>query len=236
MQIEKELDGRKGKRGEEKDKGNGEEKIRMQRCGISEDIFLLSWVSYWNLFFGLCKSLFLRLHNLLNAQLQIKKVKYKPTFFTPVNRVKTWKWPPVKWKWHPRHSAFSGNMLLVLFRYFWEHWEGTHSPSHPLLWQGSCTVDGIWLWATLLTFLLPLPFIGFFISTLCVLLPSTVWRHGEGTSSSLQLDFSITCKLLISRRYNVDIKLSWLAGEESKLCRYNPVIGKTEHNNCSPYF
>lgn len=42
MQIEKELDGRKGKRGEEKDKGNGEEKIRMQRCGISEDIFLLS--------------------------------------------------------------------------------------------------------------------------------------------------------------------------------------------------
>lgn len=76
----------------------------------------------------------------------------------------------------------------------------------------------------------------FYISTLCVLLPSTVWRHGEGTSSPLQLDFSITCKLLISRRYNVDIKLSWLAGEESKRCRYNPVIGKTEHNNCSPYF
>lgn len=96
-----------------------------------------------------------------------KKVKYKPTFFTLVNRVKMWKWPSVKWKWYPCHSAFSRNILLVFFRYFWEHWEGTHSPSRPFLRQGSCTLDGIWHCATLLTFLLPVPFVGFFFSTLC---------------------------------------------------------------------
>lgn len=163
-------------------------------------------------------------------------MKYKPTFFTPVNKVKSWKWPSVKWKWHLCRSAFSSNVLLVSFRYLWEHWEGTHSPSHPFLWQGSFTVDRIWHYATLLTILLPVPFAGFFILTLCVPLPSTVWKHREGTSTPLQLDFSITCKPLISRRYNVDIKLSWLTGEESKLCRYDAVIGKPEYNNCSQYF
>lgn len=128
------------------------------------------------------------------------------------------------------------SFLQVFPGFFWGHWEHTHSPSHPFMCQGSCSVDGTWHYATLPTFLLHVQFVGLFIFTLCLLLPSTVWKHGEGTSSPLQLDFSITCKLLISRRYNVDIKLSWLTGEESKRCRYNPVIGKTEHNNCSQYF
>jgi len=43
MQIEEELEGRKGERKKEKKKGNGEGKRGMQRHDISEDdIFLLS--------------------------------------------------------------------------------------------------------------------------------------------------------------------------------------------------